>query len=95
MVNFGWTKSWTIYPICSEHNLSVSRSKSVSLALELFEEGLGADPCPGVDGELHLGNLPVDLLHEGDDEVDELVAEHLVRVEVGDQETVVFGHVSS
>ena len=42
---------------------------------------------PGVDAELHLGDLLVDLLHEVNDEVDQLVTVHLVRVEIGDQET--------
>lgn len=51
-----------------------------------FEELLGTDPGPGVDAELHLGDLFVDLLHEVDDEVDQLVAVHLLRVKVGDQE---------
>ena len=45
---------------------------SVPLAPELLEECLGADARPGVDGQLHLGDLLVDLLHEVDYEVDEL-----------------------
>lgn len=36
--------------------------------------------------ELHLGNLLVDLLHELDDEVDELVLQQLLGVEVSNQE---------
>ena len=36
--------------------------------------------------ELHLGDFLVDLLHELNDEVDELVLEHLFGVEVGDEE---------
>ena len=36
--------------------------------------------------ELHLGNLLVDLLHELDDEVDELVLQQLLGVEVCNQE---------
>lgn len=36
--------------------------------------------------ELHFGNLLVHLLHELDDEVDELVLEHLLGVEVCDEE---------
>lgn len=36
--------------------------------------------------ELHLGNLLIDLLHELDDEVDELVLQQLLGVEVCDQE---------
>ena len=52
-----------------------------------LEELLGTDPGPGVDAELHLRDLLVDLLHEVDDEVDQLVPEHLLGVEVGDQET--------
>ena len=42
---------------------------------------------PRVDAEFHFRNFFVDLLHEVDDEVDQLVPVHLLRVEVGDQET--------
>ena len=42
---------------------------------------------PRVDAEFHFRNFFVDLLHEVDDEVDQLVSVHLLRVEVGDQET--------
>lgn len=40
----------------------------------------------GTYKELHLGDLLVDLLHELDDKVDELVLEHLLGVEVGHEE---------
>ena len=36
--------------------------------------------------ELHLGDLLVNLLHELDDEVHQLVLQHLLRVEVRNQE---------
>ncbi|USP81143.1 hypothetical protein yc1106_08417 [Curvularia clavata] len=36
--------------------------------------------------ELHFGDLLVDLLHELNDKVDELVLQHFLGVEVGDQE---------
>jgi len=36
--------------------------------------------------KLHLGNLLVDLLHELDDKIDKLVFEHLLSVEVCDEE---------
>ena len=56
------------------------------VSAHLFEKFLSAYPRPGVYAELHLGDLLVDLLHEVDDEVDQLVAVHLVSVEVRDQE---------
>lgn len=52
----------------------------------IFKEFLGDDASPGVDRQLHLADLLVDLLHEVDDEVHQLVFVHLLRVEVGDQE---------
>ena len=36
--------------------------------------------------EFHLGNLLVNLLHELDDKVDKLVLQHLLGVEIGDEE---------
>ena len=51
-----------------------------------LEKLLCAYSRPGVDAELHLRDLLVNLLHELDDEVDQLVPVHLVRVEVGDEE---------
>ena len=36
--------------------------------------------------ELHLRNLPVDLLHELNDEVHQLVLQHLLGMEVGNEE---------
>ena len=53
---------------------------------EPLEELLGADASARVDRQLHLADLLVDLLHEADDEVDQLVLVHLLRVEVRDQE---------
>jgi len=35
--------------------------------------------------ELHFGYFLVDLLHKLNDEVDELVLQHLLRMEIGDQ----------
>ena len=52
----------------------------------LFQELLRANSGSGVDRKLHLRDLLVDFLHEVDDEVHELVAQHLLGVEVGDQE---------
>lgn len=37
---------------------------------------------PGTYKELHLGNLLVDILHELNNKIDQLVLQHLVRVEV-------------
>ena len=53
----------------------------------IFEELLCDDTGPGVDRQLHLADLLVDLLHEVDDEVHQLVLVHLLRVEVGDEKT--------
>ena len=52
----------------------------------LFQELLRANSGSGVDRKLHLRDLLVNLLHEVDDKVHELVAQHLLGVEVGDQE---------
>jgi hypothetical protein len=53
---------------------------------KVFQEFLGADTCSRVDGQFHLVDLLVDLLHELNDEVYQLVLVHLLRVLVGDQE---------
>ena len=53
----------------------------------ILEELLRYDTGTGIDRQLHLADLLVDLLHEGDDEVHQLVLVHLLRVEVGDEET--------
>lgn len=47
---------------------------------------MGDDTSAGVDRGLHLGDLGIDVLHELDDEIDELVLVHRLGVEVGDQE---------
>lgn len=52
----------------------------------VLEEFLSDDTGPGVNGQLHLADLLVDLLHEVDDVVHQLVFVHLLRVEVGNQE---------
>ena len=36
--------------------------------------------------EFHLGNFLIDLFHELNDEIDQLVLQHGLRVEVGNQE---------
>jgi hypothetical protein len=53
----------------------------------VFEELLSDDTGPGIDRQLHLTDLLVDLFHEMDDEVHQLVLVHLLCVEVGDEET--------
>lgn len=50
------------------------------------EELLRDDAGPGVHRQLHLADLLVDLLHEVDDKVHQLVLVHLLCVEVGDEE---------
>lgn len=53
---------------------------------ESVEVGLSNDTSAGVDGRLHLGDLRVNLLHELDDKINQLVLVHGLSVEVGDEE---------
>lgn len=50
----------------------------------VLEEFLCHDAGPGIDRELHLTDLLVDLFHEMDHEIHKLVLVHLLRVEVSD-----------
>ena len=54
--------------------------------LESLQKFLCGNSRTRVDGELHLADLLINLLHEVDDEVDELVLVHRLCVEVGNQE---------
>lgn len=63
--------------------LAIKTREQISYVLEEF---LSDDTGPGIDGQFHLADLLVDLLHEVDDKVHQLVFVHLLRVEVGDQE---------
>lgn len=56
------------------------------LAAYVLQELLGNDTGPGVHRKFHLADFLVDLLHEVDDEIHQLVFVHLLRVEVGNQE---------
>ena len=49
------------------------------------EVALCDDPGPCIQAQLHLANLLVDLLHELDDEIDELVLEHRLGVCICDE----------
>ena len=53
---------------------------------ELLEERVRDDTCARVDGQLELAHLGVDVLHELDDEVDQLLLLHVLRVEIRDEE---------
>ena len=53
---------------------------------ELLEVLLRADTGTGVEAELHVADLLVNLLHKLKDEINELVLVHLLGVEVGEQE---------
>mmetsp|Transcript_18739 Transcript_18739/g.47416 ORF Transcript_18739/g.47416 Transcript_18739/m.47416 type:complete len:94 (-) Transcript_18739:23-304(-) len=53
---------------------------------ELLEQFGGNDTSTRIDRELELVDLLVDLLHELDDEVHQLVLEHDLGVVVGDEE---------
>jgi len=50
------------------------------------QEALGNETCSRVQEELHLRNLLVHVLHELNDEVHQLVLQHLLSVEVGNEE---------
>lgn len=51
----------------------------------ILEELLGHNAGPGIDRQLHLTDLFVNLLHEVDYKVHQFVFVHLLRVEVGDE----------
>ena len=79
---------------CNRRRWLASRRPSGSLSAEvsrgeLLEELVPDCPCALVDLYLHRRYLRVDLLHEHDYEIDELVLPHGLEVEVGQQE----GHV--
>lgn len=59
---------------------------NTATGLKPLQEFLGANASPRIHSQLHFANLLVDLLHEVDHEIDQLVFVHLLRVEVGDQE---------
>lgn len=50
------------------------------------QEALRDETSSRVQEELHLGNLLVDILHELNDEIHQLVLQHFLGVEVGNQE---------
>jgi hypothetical protein len=50
------------------------------------QERLGHETGPRIQEQLHLGNLLVHLLHELDNEIDELMLQHLLGVEIGNEE---------
>lgn len=52
----------------------------------LHKDRLPPHPPGATYEELHLRNLLVNLLHKLNDEIDQLVLQHLLGVEVGDQE---------
>ena len=64
----------------------MKRILELARGLELLEELFGARAGPRVDGQLHVADLLVDVLHERDYKVDELVPVHLLGMEVGDEE---------
>ena len=53
---------------------------------EHFEELLGTVTGPLVERHLHVGELLIDVLQERDDEVDQLLQDHLLDVDVRDEE---------
>mmetsp|Transcript_18745 Transcript_18745/g.47431 ORF Transcript_18745/g.47431 Transcript_18745/m.47431 type:complete len:253 (-) Transcript_18745:48-806(-) len=69
------------------HNLYGTLSfPSLPFLRELLEQFGGNDTSTRIDRELELVDLLVDLLHELDDEVHQLVLEHDLGVVVGDEE---------
>ena len=67
-------------PLKSAHGAPVrtSRTHRRQVALRDYSR-------PRVQRQLHLGNLFVDVLHELNDEVDELVLQHGLGMKIGDQ----------
>lgn len=63
--------------------------RNVCVSSKIFEELFGYDAGSGVDREFHLADFLVDLLHEMNDKVHQLVFVHLFCVEVGDEEAYV------
>lgn len=63
-----------------------STKRRAAESIEWSQERFGDESCSGVQEELHLGNLLVYLFHELDDEVNKLVLEHLLGVEVCNEE---------
>lgn len=53
---------------------------------ELLEECVRNDACTRVDREFEFADFRIDILHELNDEVDQLTLLHVLRVEVGDEE---------
>ena len=70
----------------NERSLVAAYFSSTSGELEALDECLGSWPGPSIDSQLHLVDLFVNLVQEGDDEVNELVFVHLLRVHIRDQE---------
>jgi len=54
-------------------------------------ESLGSATSTSVDGKLHIGDLLVDILHELNDEIDELALVKGLSVDVGDEEADIVG----
>ena len=65
------------------------RCWSASGSLELFQKLGGDNTGARIDGELHRRDLLVNLLHEENDKVDQLVLPHFVHLRVCDQEAKV------
>ena len=63
--------------------------RSATRSLELFQELGGDNTGARIDGQLHRRDLLVNLLHEENDEVDQLVLPHFVHLRVCDQEAKV------
>ena len=51
----------------------------------LLQKFLSTNSGPGVHRELHLRNFLIDFLHKVDNKVHQLVSQHLLGVEVGDE----------
>ena len=80
-----------IYKIQLSHNC-ITSTTSLKDSLKdmrsyILEELLCYNTSSGVDRQLHLTDLFVDLLHEVNDKVHQLVLVHLLCVEVGYEET--------
>lgn len=65
----------------SRHSIAVQRQHTYRC-----QEALRHETCSGVQEKLHLRDLLVHILHELDDKVHQLVLQHLLSVEVGNEE---------
>ena len=72
--------------IKTETQVRIERERVGADNLYLLKELLSTNSGPGVHRELHLRNFLINFLHKVDNKVHQLVSQHLLGVEVGDEE---------